>query len=1121
MGKILKRSLIMLLCISMIAALCGISAFAEDAAVAEANGLQYTSLSDAFKAVKEGGTVKLLNNVTASAEIDLGEDLRGKTITLDLNEHDITFDSEYGFIMKNYGTFTVKGKGKITNQTGAVFDVSGGTLMDGSMILNIEKDVIVVSNDICIYSDKDGIDTKINVYGTLIAQGSRAAIQGNGSTLRPWHEIVVYDGANISAKTTAIYHPQKGSLKILGGTITGNGCSAIEMRKGTLNISGNPIITSNADEYTVTANVSGATTNGAAVAIAPYDTSTMNISISGGTFTGVKALSYANPNGVTNPVVSINVTGGTFSTDITEALNNAEVTSNLDDISIVEAGGKFTVGSYVAQAGNTKYTSLEAAFKAAEDGSTIKLLSDDTVNNQIVVTDGKTVTLDLGGHNVTSSDSITPFLVEGGELKVTGNGTVTSKLITFRSHANTDPKTMNESPLESILTIDSGVTVVSTGQCAVFYKGSGSVVNVYGTLEAKGPYATISGNGSLDNTTNNGGTVLNINSGAVIKSLGESTAEARDNCAIYHPQSGTINVNGGELSSQYGSGIEMRDGSLNISGGTITSYAGEFTCTPNGNGATTKGAAVAIAMHPNGNRAAKVNITGGKLTAPKALAYSNPNNAKNPDVTINVTGGTFSTDITEALINKEVTSNIDKLAITKDDNGYYTYSESDVAVASVGETTYPSLEAAFAKALTGDTITLLANAKVYSRININNGKKLTLDLGNFNIDNEHSDRLFYVKDGELTVTGQGTVTNNNNDVFVVCGNSNATTWATTAIDSVLTIGEKVKVVSGGDCCIFWQGNGAVANVYGDLTSNGIYATIQGNGSLNDKTNNGGTVLNIFPGASVKATSTATTIYHPQSGTVNVTGGTIDSAEGCGIEMRDGTLNISGDAAVISHADKYESDPNGNGATTVGAAVAIAMYGNGNRVGVLNISGGTFKGVKALSYANPNKVANPNVTINVTGGTFSTDITDALTNAEVKSNIKEYAVAANDDGTYGVKARDEKFENVAAVQRNTNNTLTFLAGINYLDYEKAGFRVTVGNNTEEINTDTVYTELKDNGATSVSADKFSTNYFFAANFEVTDTTIEAFTITPFAKLLNGEVVTGKSTTVKVEKTGGAE
>lgn len=790
MGKNFTRSLIMLLCISMITALCGISAFAEDTAVAEIGGVPYTSLEDAFNAAYYGDcTIKLLKNAEMSGMATF--DLSDGNLILDLNGHDINFTGNTANVASITVTNTrhnlkITGEGTITAEGRALEINSQGTIMTPGLI--IDKDVTVISkSEVAIFLWTYNSD--VNVYGTVKSLAEDAgAIMGNGNYTLGENKISIYDGAWVEARSHAIYCPQTGSLNITGGTIKSKGTTAIEMRRGTLNVSGNPTITTEATSYSVKENKSGATTVGAAVAIAPYDTSTMNISISGGTFTGKEALSYANPNKVANPDVTINVTGGTFSTDITEALSNAEVTSNLDDISIVEAGGKFTVGSYVAQAGNTKYTSLEAAF---------------------------------------------------------------------------------------------------------------------------------------------------------------------------------------------------------------------------------------------------------------------------------------------------------------------------------------------AKAATGDTITLLANAKVYSRININNGKKLTLDLGNFNIDNEHSDRLFYVKDGELTVTGQGTVTNNKNDVFVVCGNSNATTWATTAIDSVLTIGEKVKVVFGGDCCIFWQGNGAVANVYGDLTSSGIYATIQGNGSLDDKTNNGGTVLNIFPGASVKATSTATTIYHPQSGTVNVTGGTIDSAEGCGIEMRDGTLNISGDAAVISHADKYESNSNGSGATTVGAAVAIAMYGNGNRVGVLNISGGTFKGVKALSYANPNKVVNPNVTINVTGGTFSTDITDALTNAEVKSNIKEYAVAANADGTYGVKARDEKFEKVAAVQRNTNNTLTFLAGINYLDYEKAGFRVTVGNNTKEVSTGTVYTKLDNNGKTSVSADDFKTNYFFAADFEVLDTSITEFTITPFAKLLNGEEVTGKSTTVKVEKTGGAE
>ena len=796
MGKILKRSLIMLLCISMIAALCGISAFAEDAAVAEVGGVPYTSLEDAFNAAYYGNcTIKLLKNAEMSSTATF--DLSDGNLILDLNGHDINFTGNTANVASITVTNTrhnlkITGEGTITAEGRALEINSQGAIMTPGLI--IDKDVTVISkSEVAIFLWTYNSD--VNVYGTVKSQAEDAgAIMGNGNYTLGENKISIYDGAWVEARSHAIYCPQTGSLNITGGTIKSTGTTAIEMRRGSLNISGNPTITTEATSYSVKEDKSGATTVGAAVAIAPYDTSTMNISISGGTFTGKKALSYANPNEVANPDVTINVTDGTFSTAITDALTNAEVKSNFDKLAVVKDSNGYTYSvsdAAVAAVGETKYPSLEAAFAKAATGDTITLLDNANVYSRISINDGKKLTLDLNGKNVTSSDDITPFLVEGGELKVTGNGTVTSKLITFRSHANTNPKTMNESPLESILTIDSGVTVVSTGQCAVFYKGSGSVVNVYGTLEANGPYATISGNGSLDNTTNNGGTVLNIYLGAVIKSLGKSTTEARDNCAIYHPQSGTINVEGGELSSQYGSGIEMRDGTLNISGGTITSYAGEFTCTPNSNGATTKGAAVAIAMHPNGNRAAKVNITGGKLTAPKALAYSNPNNAKNP----------------------------------------------------------------------------------------------------------------------------------------------------------------------------------------------------------------------------------------------------------------------------------------------------------------------------------------NVTINVTGGTFRTDITDALTNAEVKSNIKEYAVAANADETYGVKARDEKFEKVAAVQRNTNKTLTFLAGINYLDYEKAGFRVTVNGITKEISANTVYTKMEKADGTVVSSTEFGTPYFFAADFDVTDENVKEFTVMPFAKLLNGnDVEASTATTVKV---GGTE
>ncbi len=487
----------------------------------------------------------------------------------------------------------------------------------------------------------------------------------------------------------------------------------------------------------------------------------------------------------------------------------------------------FAEDAAVAEVGGVPYTSLEDAFNAAYYGDcTIKLLKNAEMSGMATfdLSDGNLI-LDLNGHDINftgNTANVASITVTNTRhnLKITGEGTITAEGRALEINSQGTIMTPG-------LIIDKDVTVISKSEVAIFLWTYNSDVNVYGTVKSLAEDAgAIMGNGNYTLGENK----ISIYDGAWV--------EARSH-AIYCPQTGSLNITGGTIKSKGTTAIEMRRGTLNVSGNpTITTEATSYSVKENKSGATTVGAAVAIA--PYDTSTMNISISGGTFTGKEALSYANPNKVANPDVTINVTGGTFSTAITDALTNAEVKSNFDKLAVVKDSNGY-TYSVSDAAVASVGETTYPSLEAAFAKAATGDTITLLANAKVYSRININNGKKLTLNLGNFNIDNEHSDRLFYVKDGALTVTGQGTVTNNNNDVFAVSGNTDATTWAT-AIDSVLTIEKDVKVVSGGDCCVFYNGNGAAVYVYGNLTSNGAFAAIQGNGAISDKENNGGTKL---------------------------------------------------------------------------------------------------------------------------------------------------------------------------------------------------------------------------------------------------------------------------------------
>lgn len=360
------------------------------------------------------------------------------------------------------------------------------------------------------------------------------------------------------------------------------------------------------------------------------------------------------------------------------------------------------------------------------------------------------------------------------------------------------------------------------------------------------------------------------------------------------------------------------------------------------------------------------------------------------------------------------------------------------------------------------------------------------------------------RNGKFVIKGNGSINAEGRAIEVQSGIFAEPNVAIENGAAVISQSEVALFVSTGDAVVDVSGTvKSQAEDAGAIMGDGNYAT--GTGSIT-----------IHDGACVEAVNHA--IYFPQGGSLNITGGTIKSQDTTAIEMRRGSLNISGNPIITTGAKGYNVRRNDSGSTTNGAAVAIAPY-SGSAINV-DISGGTFTGKKALSYANPNPATNFTATINVTGGKFSTDITEALTNAEVKSNISEYAVAANEDGTYGVEERNEAFEKVAAVHKAGDKTLTFLAGINNLDYTKAGFRVTLNGQEQEIPTSTVYTALAVNGETVNSTEKFGTKYFFAANIVINDDNIAGFTIKPFATLINGDEVSAKEPT-KVTLTGGAE
>ena len=104
-------------------------------------------------------------------------------------------------------------------------------------------------------------------------------------------------------------------------------------------------------------------------------------------------------------------------------------------------------------------------------------------------------------------------------------------------------------------------------------------------------------------------------------------------------------------------------------------------------------------------------------------------------------------------------------------------------------------------------------------------------------------------------------------------------------------------------------------------------------------------------------------YLPQSGTTTITGGTINGAAG-GISIQRGTLNISGNAQVLSDGTGDTGDwGDGTGDQANTSLMVAGEYGTCT----VNISGGTFKAEgDAIVLANG---TDENV-ISVSGGTFS-------------------------------------------------------------------------------------------------------------------------------------------------------
>ena len=274
-----------------------------------------------------------------------------------------------------------------------------------------------------------------------------------------------------------------------------------------------------------------------------------------------------------------------------------------------------------AKIGDQTYSSLYNAFKDAKDGDTITVMDNVSVYDKIAISDGRNITLDLNGHDV-SFNYQDHIQIRHGNLNITGKGSISEEQPYF------SPILMYGSSVDqanySVVTVGKDVTL--KGWAGLFIDNSksagnyGIVANVYGTLQGQKDTTGDGGsalyvNGSIANITGNvpkitiDGATLNNVAGAGMYLAGYADTTMK-NCTV-------------TSSSEGSTGIEIRAGKLDITSCMITGGSGTFTAKPDGNGSTSGNAALAIAQHTT-KLPIKVIVHDGTFKGGAAVVQDNP-----------------------------------------------------------------------------------------------------------------------------------------------------------------------------------------------------------------------------------------------------------------------------------------------------------------------------------------------------------------------------------------------------------------------------------------------------------------------------------------------------------------
>ena len=713
-----------------------------------------------------------------------------------------------------------------------------------------------------------------------------------------------------------------------------------------------------------------------------------------------------------------------------------------------------SVAQNVAKIGSTEYATLQEAVDSVAQGKKgyIYILADASFDNLSI--EGKQIIINLQNHTVTGN-KIDVYGTEGTDtyLKILDSK---AKGLSVDKNNNYSVSYTASGTLEltgsirayngAAIKVESG-TVVSTQSVALFAVGDETgQKDIASSIEITGGYvkaqefgaspqgrgarvtvngfaviesldnAAVAGNGTNEPGKKLGGTSITISGKCWL--IGRIQSQGYAACGIYHPQRGTLTIKYSagipNIVAINGAGIVMRGGTLDYRAGNIIATGDANFVGKVGDSRVVVGTSgIVYDRDCDYYDAANVKITipsSGEKKVVGAKAAIQVINDKAQDISgvFDIQGGSFSSDVSAYVNTKE-------REVFEHEGTYYV---GKFKAQVVGGLKYEMASTAISKAPAGSTVILLSDCEegnlgpsVSKNVTIDlNGKNLvfqsiTVDIhGNLTIKDSgnggtyngtYVDYSVRVKRGSVFNLESGTLTNSSTHPKT----SNVVVWVeggTAKKPAASTANIKGGKIETKGTPVFVRDPGATVNVSGgDLVGSGL-ACIAGNGTKGQ----GGTTINVSGGtltanAADKA-SAACGIYHPNEGTLNITGGTINVADGVGVLMRGGEMTMTG-GEINATGDATRTGSVGDTNQKIGVS-GVIFDRDANYPAVattkIKIDGDAkVNGAKeAVELINTNGVAGAKSAFSLKGGTY---------NKDVSALLDENSVAEEKNGVYVV------------------------------------------------------------------------------------------------------------------------